>query len=118
MLASKLVCPRDAARRGALTLVGDDVRILYRGVLETIGKLIDADAVPVTLPPTTDFAGIDPDLADFFLGSESLVVTDRPGMAKWREHLFAFMSRNATSAANFFGLPPERTTTVGTRVEL
>lgn len=62
--------------------------------------------------------GVDPELADFFLGSESLVVTDRPGMARWREHLFAFMSRNATSAANFFGLPPERTTTVGTRVEL
>ena len=31
-----------------------------------------------------------------------------PGMAKWREHLFAFMSRNATPAANYFGLPTDR----------
>ncbi len=62
--------------------------------------------------------GIDPDLANYFLGAESLVVTDRPGMARWREHLFAFMSRNATSAANYFDLPPDRTTTVGMRVEL
>ena len=62
--------------------------------------------------------GIDPELATYFLGSELLVVTDRPGMAMWREHLFAFMSRNSTNAANYFGLPPERTTTVGMRVEL
>jgi len=62
--------------------------------------------------------GIDPEFADYFLGAESLVVTDRPGMALWREHLFAFMSRNATSAANYFGLPADRITTVGMRVEL
>ena len=62
--------------------------------------------------------GIDPDTVDFFLGSEQLIVTSRAGMARWREHLFAFMSRNATTAANYFGLPPERTTIVGMRVEL
>lgn len=61
---------------------------------------------------------IDPLEVDYFLGSEQLVVTPRPGMARWREHLFAFMSRNATTAANYFGLPPERTTIVGMRVEL
>jgi KUP system potassium uptake protein len=55
---------------------------------------------------------------DFFLGSEQLIVTQRAGMAQWREHLFAFMSRNATTAANYFGIPPERTTIVGMRVEL
>jgi KUP system potassium uptake protein len=62
--------------------------------------------------------GIDPSDVDFFLGSEQLVVTARPGMVGWREHLFAFMSRNATTAANYFGLPPDRTTIVGMRVEL
>ncbi len=62
--------------------------------------------------------GIDHREVDFFLGSEQLVVTDRAGMAQWREHLFAFMTRNATSAANYFGIPPERTTIVGMRVEL
>lgn len=61
---------------------------------------------------------VDVDQATFFLGAESLIVTDRPGMAQWREHLFALMSRNATSAANYFGLPPDRTTTLGMRVEL
>ncbi|HEU5083668.1 MAG TPA: KUP/HAK/KT family potassium transporter [Acidimicrobiales bacterium] len=62
--------------------------------------------------------GIDPFDIDYFLGSEQLLVTPRVGMAAWREHLFAFMSRNATTAANYFGIPPERTTIVGRRVEL
>jgi KUP system potassium uptake protein len=62
--------------------------------------------------------GVDPMLTSYFLGSESLVVTKRPGMAVWREHVFAFMSRNATSAANYFGLPPDQTTTVGMQVEI
>jgi KUP system potassium uptake protein len=62
--------------------------------------------------------GIDPDRATFFLGGESLHVTHRPGMALWREHLFAAMVRNATSAADYFCLPADRTITVGVQVEL
>jgi KUP system potassium uptake protein len=61
---------------------------------------------------------LDPGKATFFLGSESLVVTGRPGMARWREHLFALLTRNATSVANYFGLPPDRTITIGSQVEL
>jgi KUP system potassium uptake protein len=61
---------------------------------------------------------IDADPTTYFVGAESLVVTDRPGMAKWREHLFKLMSRNATSASNYFSLPPDSTMTVGMQVEL
>jgi KUP system potassium uptake protein len=39
-------------------------------------------------------------------------------MARWREYLFAFMSRNATSAASYFKLPPEQTLELGLAVEL
>lgn len=62
--------------------------------------------------------GIDVGRTTYFLGAESLVVTGRPGMARWRERLFALFSRNATTAADYFGLPSERTMTVGMRVEL
>jgi KUP system potassium uptake protein len=62
--------------------------------------------------------GIDVRRATYFLGSESLVITPRHGMAIWRERLFALLSRNATTAANYFGIPAERTITIGTRVEL
>ncbi|MGH9291072.1 MAG: KUP/HAK/KT family potassium transporter, partial [Acidimicrobiales bacterium] len=54
----------------------------------------------------------------YFLGRESLRVTARPGMVRWREHLFALMSRNATSAATYFDLPPEQIVEVGLAVEL
>ncbi|MEZ4236592.1 MAG: potassium transporter Kup [Myxococcota bacterium] len=55
------------------------------------------------------------DLAEttFFLGSERLVATARPGMAVWRENLFARMTRNAQRATDWFGLPPDRVIELG-----
>lgn len=54
----------------------------------------------------------------YFLGRETLFASDRPGMAIWREKLFALMSRNARSPTDFFRLPPERVVELGTQVEL
>ncbi len=54
----------------------------------------------------------------FFLGRETLVASERPGMAKWREDLFAFMSRNALRATAFFKIPANQVFEVGTQVEL
>jgi KUP system potassium uptake protein len=54
----------------------------------------------------------------FFLGRETLVASDRPGMAQWREQLFAFMSRNAMRATAFFKIPANQVFEVGAQVEL
>ncbi|MDP5240452.1 potassium transporter Kup [Uliginosibacterium sp. 31-16] len=54
----------------------------------------------------------------FFLGRERLVPHVKPGMAMWRERLFFFMFRNASSAADFFRIPPNRVVEFGTQVEL
>jgi KUP system potassium uptake protein len=54
----------------------------------------------------------------FFLGRETLIASDRPGMAIWREHLFAFMTRNALRATAFFKIPPNQVFEVGAQVEL
>jgi KUP system potassium uptake protein len=55
----------------------------------------------------------------YFLGRETLIVTDRPsGMATWREKIFASMMRNAESAARFFHLPPNRVVELGAQIEL
>lgn len=62
--------------------------------------------------------GVDPLDTTYFLGKESVVVTDRPGMASWREHLFVFIRRNATSAAAYFNLPIDRVIEISTQVEL
>ena len=56
--------------------------------------------------------------AVFFLGKETIFATDRPGMAIWREKLFAFLSRNALPATNFFNLPTERVVEIGLQVEI
>ncbi len=64
--------------------------------------------------------GLEIDLAHstFFLGRETLHATDRPGMALWRERLFALLSRNARRATKFFRLPPDRVCELGTEIEL
>jgi KUP system potassium uptake protein len=54
----------------------------------------------------------------FFLGRETLVASDRPDMARWREQLFAFMSRNALRATAFFKIPADQVFEVGAQVEL
>src|SRR5438874_1839042 len=54
----------------------------------------------------------------FFLGRETLVASDRPGMPQWREQLFAFMSRNALRATAFFKIPADQVFEVGAQVEL
>ncbi|WP_224240152.1 potassium transporter Kup [Hyalangium gracile] len=54
----------------------------------------------------------------FFLGRETLIPSKKPGMAMWRESLFAWMSRNARSATAFFRIPPNRVVELGTQVEL
>ena len=54
----------------------------------------------------------------YFLGTETLLATDRPGLPLWRERLFVLMSRNALRATTFFGIPPERVVELGMQVEL
>ncbi len=54
----------------------------------------------------------------WFLGRETLIPTDEPGMALWREHLFAWMNRNASSASTFFSLPPNQVIELGAQVRI
>ncbi|HEX3124956.1 MAG TPA: KUP/HAK/KT family potassium transporter, partial [Rhodanobacteraceae bacterium] len=54
----------------------------------------------------------------FFASRETVVATDRPGMPLWRDRLFAFLARNASSATAFFRLPGNRLVELGTQVEI
>jgi KUP system potassium uptake protein len=53
----------------------------------------------------------------FFLSRETIIPTRLPGMALWRERLFATMSRNAQHATTFFRLPVNRVVELGMQVE-
>ncbi|MCK6528102.1 potassium transporter Kup [Myxococcota bacterium] len=54
----------------------------------------------------------------YFLGRETLIPSRKPGMALWRERLFAVLARNATSAAAYYRIPPNRVVEIGTQIEL
>ena len=62
---------------------------------------------------------IDKDDITYFLGRETLLsAASVAGMARWREALFSFMSKNAMRATAFFRIPPERVVELGMHVEI
>ncbi|GFE74962.1 MULTISPECIES: potassium transporter Kup [Novosphingobium] len=54
----------------------------------------------------------------YFLSRQTLIPSSRPGMALWREKLFALMVRNAQSAMEFFKLPTNRVIELGSQLEI
>lgn len=65
--------------------------------------------------------GVPFDMMDttFFLSRETIVAdTRRPGMALWRDKLFAYLSRNALPATAFFQIPGNRLIELGAQVEI
>jgi KUP system potassium uptake protein len=66
----------------------------------------------------TPLPRMNPDDTTYFLGRETIISSSRPGMAEWREKLFALMSRNATTATAYFGIPPDRVVELGEQIEL
>jgi KUP system potassium uptake protein len=54
----------------------------------------------------------------FFLSRQTLLASDKPGMALWRERLFSWMMRNASSAMEFFRLPSNRVVELGSQLKI
>jgi KUP system potassium uptake protein len=52
----------------------------------------------------------------FFASRETLSAKADQGMALWRDKLFLLMSRNATAATEYFGIPGNRLVELGTQV--
>jgi KUP system potassium uptake protein len=61
---------------------------------------------------------VNPDTTSFYLGRDALLTTGKGDLSRWRKILFAFLSRNARTATDFFGLPPNRVVELGAQVEL
>ena len=85
--------------------------VLHVGYMQqpNVPRALEADAAELRYHPLD---------SHYFLGRETIIITNRPGMAPWREHLYALMARNARNAAAFFGIPAERAVEVGIQVEL
>ena len=55
----------------------------------------------------------------FFLGRQKLIpAKERPGMALWREKLFAWMMKSSESAMEFFKLPTNRVIELGSQLRI
>jgi len=54
----------------------------------------------------------------FFLSRETVVPNRSGSMVRWRQWLFALMSRNAQSASSFYRIPANRVVELGMQVEL
>ena len=56
--------------------------------------------------------------ASYFLSKLELTKGTAPTMAPWRKRLFIATSYIAADAAEYFGLPPDRTVVMGSRIEV
>ena len=113
------VITRDVARcdvAGELTIepVGPD---FYR-VIARYGFMDEPNIPDIIRLCQQKGVPVDPSSAIYILGRETLVATDDPGMALWREHLFAFMTRNAQSAMTYFSLPEKQVIEIGVQVRI
>jgi KUP system potassium uptake protein len=102
------------ARRAEVT----DLGLGLRKVILHFGFIEDHDVPHALAGHVVPELGTDLTSLSYVVGREAVQVTPRPGMAAWREHLFAVLSRNATSAVAHFGLPTDQTIELGVPVEL
>ena len=58
------------------------------------------------------------DDASYFLSTIELCRGDAPGMSRWRKNLFLATSHITADAADYFGLPRDRTVILGSRIEV
>ena len=116
-----------------LTVLTDDVPFVHPAQRLEVDKLdlgfyrvnvhygfMQMPNIPQCFRRAKDFGLIiDPETATYYLGRETLVSSKSwPSMMGWRQNLFAFMSRNAIRATDFYQIPYDRTVELGLRLRL
>ena len=100
----------------------DDLGDPYDGILLLHARFGFQDVIDVpaalrlAVAAGGEGAGIDVENASYFLSRITIMPSDSPGMWRWRKKLFLAMARNAASPIEHFGLPVERTVTIGSQV--
>ena len=82
------------------------------------GFLEETDVPAALRTVTTCGTPFDMMKTSFFLSRQTLIPSDKPGMALWREKLFAWMLRNAAGAMEFFRLPTNRVVELGSQLKI
>jgi len=60
----------------------------------------------------------DPEQTTYYIGRAHLLPVGPAPMMRWRKRLYAFMAWNASSAIDFFRIPPDRVVELGELIEL
>lgn len=89
---------------------------IYR-IVATFGFMESPDIPTVLKAAEAHGIALPPMGTSYYLGQERLVLTGHARMMRWRKKLFAFMSRNARSATEFFMLPTNRVVELGAQIE-
>lgn len=87
-------------------------------VTARIGFMQDPEVPAILRQARKEGANIDLGDVSYYLGRETLLTGRGAPMARWRKVLFAFLSRNARPATQFFHLPPNRVVELGAQIEL
>jgi len=71
------------------------------------------------LPAVKDLeVELDVEGASYFLSRMTIVRTADPGMPGWQKRLFLTLAHNAANPAEYFGLPTERSISMGGQVSV
>ena len=111
--SEKIPTVDDAARLAITELSHGFYRVVVRfGFMETprishVLTLCREQGLVVDLMTTT-----------FVLGRETLLLSGRSRMARWRKRLYAILARNAPSAIAYFEIPANRVIELGVQIEL
>ncbi len=104
----------DEANRGQVEELGCG---MWRVILK-FGFTENPD-IPVALASIKDKIGPLPSgKTSYFISRQTVLPSKLPGMALWRERVFAWMVRNSATAMEFFNLPPNRVVELGSQVEI
>ncbi|GIF62161.1 putative potassium transport system protein kup [Asanoa ishikariensis] len=102
-------------------IVVDDLGFAGDGIVHVVARFgyIETPNVPATLAlldPDRTEGLVSLDGASYFLSKIELTRGDEPTMAGWRKRLFIATSYVTADAAEYFGLPRERTVIMGSRI--
>jgi KUP system potassium uptake protein len=93
--------------------LGDGMHIMTL----TYGFMDEPDVQQTLAAAKVEGLNLNPQEVTFFVSRAAAIASKLPGMARWRDRIFAFMSRNAATATDYFCLPPARVIEIGSRVE-
>jgi KUP system potassium uptake protein len=87
--------------------------VLHYGFMEEVDIPRDLAAIKTCGEPFNMMS------TSFFLGRQKLIAAKKaPGMALWREKLFAWMLKSSESAMEFFRLPTNRVIELGSQLQI